>query len=64
MTLLIWTAKINRKKLTLTLAAAVVLCGALVAASLMGGQGAAATAAERSPKGIKTAEDQTAYLQN
>lgn len=62
--MLIWTAKINRKKLTLTLAAAVVLCGALVAASLMAGQGAAATAAERSPKGIKTAEDRTAYLQS
>lgn len=57
----IWTAKVNRRKLYLVLAAAVIVCGAVLAALVVGGRGAQVSAAV-SPKGIRTEEDRTAYL--
>lgn len=56
----IWTAKINKKKVVLALAA--VLCATAAVVTLMGGRGAAASAAV-SPKRVKTEEDRVAYLQ-
>ncbi len=58
--MLIWTAKLDRRKAGLVLGAAV-LCAALAAWSVLGA-GAAETAAAVSPKGVKTAEDRAAYL--
>ena len=57
----IWTAKINRKKVLLTLAA--VVCISAVAAAVLGSRGTAA-AALADPKGVKTEEDRVAYLQD
>lgn len=57
----IWTARVNVKKLVLTAAVAVVVC-ASAAAVLLGARQAQAAAAV-SPKGIKTADDRVAYLQ-
>lgn len=57
----IWTAKINRKKILLTLGA--LLCISVAALSLLAGRGTAA-AATVSPKGIKTEEDRVAYLED
>lgn len=57
--MLIWTAKVNRRKIGLMLAGVLVLCGVAVAV-FRGGD--AQTAAAVSPKGIKTAEDRAAYL--
>lgn len=56
----IWTAKVNKRKILLTLAAAV--CVTAAAVTLLGGRGAEASAAV-SPKGVKTEEDRVAYLQ-
>lgn len=61
MAVFIWTAKIDRRKTALALAGAVILSAALLAVGLLGGRGEAVSAAV-SPKGIKTAEDRTAYL--
>ena len=60
----IFTAKIHRGRVVAVLAAAVVICGALVAATgLMGNRGAAVSAAA-SPKGVKSNEDRVAYLES
>ena len=55
----IWTAKVNRRKIYLVLAAAVIVCGAVLTATVLGGRGAEASASI-SPKGIKTEEDRIA----
>ncbi len=56
----IWTAKLNKKKLALTLAAALLVsAGAL---TFLGSRGTAASASV-SPKGVKTEEDRVSYLQ-
>ena len=60
MDVFIWTAKINKKKIVLTLAAA--LCVTAAAFTFWGSRGTAASATA-SPKGIKTEEDRVAYLQ-
>lgn len=57
----IWTARVNVKKIVLTAAVAVAVC-ASAAAVLLGARQAQAAAAV-SPKGIKTADDRVAYLQ-
>lgn len=57
----IWTAKVNRRKAYLVLAAVVIVCGAVLAAVVLGGRGAEVSASV-SPKGIKTEEDRIAYL--
>lgn len=57
----IWTARVNVKKIVLTAAVAAVVC-ASAAAVLLGARQAQAAAAV-SPKGIKTADDRAAYLQ-
>lgn len=56
----IWTAKVNKRKIVLALAA--VICAAAAAATLANSRGAEASAAV-SPKGVKTEEDRVAYLQ-
>lgn len=56
----IWTAKLNKRRIALALAA--VLCLSAGAAVLLGGWGTAVSAAV-SPKRIKTEEDRVAYLQ-
>ena len=56
----IWTAKLNKKKLVLTLTAALLVSAA--AFTLLGGRGTAASATV-SPKGVKTEEDRVSYLQ-
>ena len=56
----IWTAKLNKKKLVLTLTAALLVSAA--AFTLLGGRGTAASATI-SPKGVKTEEDRVSYLQ-
>lgn len=56
----IWTAKINKKKIVLTLAA--VVCAGVAAVTLLGPREAEASAAV-SPKGVKTEEDRVSYLQ-
>lgn len=56
----IWTAKVNKRKIVLTLAA--VICAAAAAATLANSREAEASAAV-SPKGVKTEEDRAAYLQ-
>lgn len=55
----IWTAKIDRRKVGVVLAAA--LCVSAAAVALLGARGAAASASV-SPKGVKTEEDRVAYL--
>ena len=60
MDVFIWTAKINKKRIVLTLAA--VVCAAAAAVTLVNSRGAEASAAV-SPKGVKTEEDRVAYLQ-
>ena len=60
MDVFIWTAKLNKKKIVLTVAA--VLCASAAAVTLLAGRGAAASASI-SPKGVKTEEDRVAYLQ-
>lgn len=57
----IWTARVNVKKIVLAAAVAVAVC-ASAAAVLLGARQAQAAAAV-SPKGIKTADDRVAYLQ-
>ena len=60
----IWTAKVNRRKLTAAAVAGVVLCGALVALFvLLGGRGTAVSALA-DPKGVRTNEDRIAYLES
>lgn len=60
MDVFIWTAKLNKKKLALTLAAALLVsAGAL---TFLGSRGTAASASV-SPKGVKTEEDRVSYLQ-
>ena len=56
----IWTAKLSKKKLALTLGA--VLLVSVAAFTLLGSRGTAASATI-SPKGVKTEEDRVAYLQ-
>ena len=59
----IFTAKVNRRKLTAAAVAGVVLCGALVALFvLLGGKGTAVSALA-DPKGVRTNEDRIAYLE-
>lgn len=60
MDMFIWTAKLNKKKLVLTLTAALLVSAA--AFTLLGGRGTAASATI-SPKGVKTEEDRVSYLQ-
>ena len=60
MDVFIWTAKISKRKIALTLAAAV--CVTAAAVTLLGQRRAEASATV-SPKGIKTEEDRVAYLQ-
>ena len=56
------TAKVRKGRIVAVAAAAAVVCGVLVAAAgLLGGRGAAASAAV-SPKGVRTNEDRIAYL--
>ena len=56
------TAKVRKGRIAAVAAAAAVVCGVLVAAAgLLGGRGAAASAAV-SPKGVRTNEDRIAYL--
>lgn len=58
----IFTAKIRRGRAAIVLAAAVIVCGALIAAvGLLGARGAAVSTSA-SPKGVKTNEDRVAYL--
>lgn len=60
----IFTAKVNRKKLILGAAAAVLLCGAaILAATALNARGAAALSTGADPRGIKTNEDRVAYLE-
>ncbi len=60
MAVLIWTAKVNRKKIGLLLAAAVVICaGAFL---VLRGGGEAQASASVSPKGVKSAQDRVDYL--
>lgn len=56
----IWTARVNVKKIVLTAAVAAVVC--VSAAGLLDARQAQAAAAV-DPKGIKTADDRVAYLQ-
>lgn len=56
----IWTAKLNKRRILLALAA--VLCLSAGAAVLLGGWGTAVSAPV-SPKKVKTEEDRVAYLQ-
>lgn len=60
MDMFIWTAKLNKKKLVLTLTAALLVSAA--AFTFLGGRGTAASATV-SPKGVKTEEDRVSYLQ-
>lgn len=57
----IWTAKIDRRKVGVVLAAA--LCVSAAAVALLGARGAAASASPASPKGVRTEEDRVAYLE-
>ena len=58
------TAKVRKGRIAAVAAAAAVVCGVLVAAAgLLGGRGAAASAAV-SPKGVRTNEDRIAYLES
>lgn len=59
--MLILTAKVHVKKIAVTAAVALAVCAA-VALALFGARQAQAAAAV-SPKGIKTADDRVAYLQ-
>ena len=63
MTVFIWTARINRKKVAAVFAAAVVLGASLFALTARAGRETSAPAAI-SPKGIKTEEDRVAYLES
>lgn len=61
MDVIIWTAKLHRGRLAAGLVGALaVVCGVLVAASLLGRSSTAS--AQVSPKGVKTAEDRLEYL--
>ena len=62
----IFTAKLHRGRLALGLAAAVLVCGAVLAVSgLLADRDAEAVSANSaSPKGIKTNEDRIAYLES
>lgn len=57
----IWTAKINRKKIAVVMAAGVVVAAAAMAAVMWTARPASAAVAN--PKGVRSAEDRTAYLQ-
>ena len=57
------TAKLHRGRMLAVAAAAVVVCGALVAGNVLGGAEAAVSTAA-SPKGVKTNEDRVAYLES
>ena len=59
----IFTAKVDRRKLTAAAVAGVVLCGALVALFvLLGGRGTAVSALA-DPNGVRTNGDRVAYLE-
>lgn len=57
----IWTAKVNVRKITLAAALAAAVC--VSAAAVLLGARQAQAAAVVSPKGVKTADDRAAYLQ-
>lgn len=59
----IFTAKVSRRKLTAAAAAALVLCGALVALFLFLGGQEEAVSALVDPRGVSTNEDRIAYLE-
>lgn len=60
----IFTAKLNRRKLILGAAAAVVLCGVAVAAVTALHASGAAVSTSASPKGVRTNEDRVLYLES
>ena len=60
----IFTAKVHRGRLAAVAAAAVVVCGVLVAAAVLPNAQGAAVSTAASPKGIKTGEDRIAYLES
>ena len=60
----IFTAKVHRGRLAAVAAAAVVVCGVLVAAAVLQNAQGAAVSTAASPKGIKTGEDRIAYLES
>lgn len=59
----IFTAKVRRGRIAAVAAAAVVVCGVLTAAVVLGTRGAAVSASA-SPKGVRTNEDRVAYLES
>jgi len=61
MAVFVFTARLNRKKLALTLLGALAVCGVLLSALALSTRGEAVSV-EISPKGIKTAEDRADYL--
>ena len=63
MDVFIFTAKINRKKIGLAMAAGVVVAVAAVAAVMWTARPASAAVAPK-PKGVRSAEDRVAYLQD
>jgi len=63
MAVFIFTAKINKRRLAAGLACVLVVLAGVVTATLWSARPASA-ATEISPKGIKTAEDRVAYLQD
>lgn len=60
----IFTAKLRKGRIFAVAAAAVIVCGVLVAATGVLGTRSATAAATASPKGIKTNEDRVAYLEH
>lgn len=61
----IFTAKLNRKKIILGAACAVLLCGAaILAVTALNARGAAALSTGADPKGVKTNDDRVAYLES
>jgi len=59
--MILWTAKVDRRKVKVLLGAVLLLCGAVAGVFLHATGVQAASAAN--PKGVKTAEDRAAYLQ-
>jgi len=59
----IFTAKVRRGRIAAVAAAAVVVCGVLTAALLLGTRGAAVSPSA-SPKGVRSNEDRVAYLES
>ena len=61
MGMMVWTAKLDRRKLGILLGAVLLLCGTAGGLFLRGQFTQASSPAD--PKGVKTAEDRVAYLQ-